>query len=418
MKTLIKAARLIDGTGAPPVADPILVISGGKVEAVMTGAVPAAFVGATVHEYPGATILPGLIDTHVHLNLPGDGTILEEAMRETPGVLMATSTFAVGKALAAGITTVRDVGAYERTAIDVRRALQLGHGEGARVLACGQPITVTGGHTWYFGGEADGEDGVRRKVREMVKLGADFIKVMASGGGTVGTQSWKPSFTTGELRAIADEAHRFDRLATAHCLCAQSIDDVIAAGFDQIEHAGFIADRRGNQVYDPTVAERLAKSGIPVTSTLAVGGAVLREMRARTTLTPADAAFLARWETMAADNMAQFRKLREAGVRFVAGTDAGWRFTRIDDLPLEIQLMHEGGMSPMDALVAATGFAADVIGLGGETGQLTPGMTADILVVDGNPLDDLRTLRNVLMVMQTGVPIRFATKSSREAGIN
>lgn len=403
MKTLIKAARLIDGTGAPPVSDPILVIDGGKVEAVLTGAVPAEFAGATVHDFPGATILPGLIDTHVHLNLPGDGTLLEEAMRESPGVLMATSTFGVGQALAAGITTVRDVGAHQRTAIDLRRALQLGHGEGARVLACGQPITVTGGHTWYFGGEADSEDGVRRKVREMVKLGADFIKVMASGGGTVGTQSWKPSFTPGELRAIADEAHRFDRLATAHCLCGQSIDDVIAAGFDQIEHAGFIADRKGNQVYDPAVAERLAASGIPVTSTLAVGGAVLREMRARTTLTPADQAFLARWERMAADNMAQFRKLRDAGVRFVAGTDAGWRFTRIDDLPLEIAMMQEGGMTALEALVAATGYAAQVIGIADETGSLKPGLAADVLVVDGDPLADLTALNRVALVMQAGL---------------
>lgn len=402
MKTLIKAARLIDGTGAAPLKGPILVIADGKIESVLTGAIPPEFAGAEIHDYPDATILPGLIDTHVHLNLPGDGTLLEEAMRETEGVLMATSTFAVGKALSAGITTVRDVGAYGRSAIDLRRALQLGHGEGSRVLACGQPITVTGGHTWYFGGEADGEDGVRRKVREMVKLGADFIKVMASGGGTIGTQSWKPSFTPGELHALADEAHRFDRLATAHCLCAQSIDDVVAAGFDQIEHAGFIADRKGNQVYDPAVAERLAKSGIPVTSTLAVGGAVLREMRARTTLTPVDQAFLARWEKTTADNMAQFRKLREAGVTFVAGTDAGWRFTRIDDLPLEIAMMHEGGMSAMEAIVAATGLAAKVIGIGDETGTLKPGLAADVLVVDGDPLTDLAALNKVRLVVQAG----------------
>ena len=409
MKTLIKAARLIDGTGTAPLKDPILVIAGGKVEAVLSGAIPSEFAGAEIHDYPGATILPGLIDTHVHLNLPGDGTLLEEAMRETEGVLMATSAFAVGKALSAGITTVRDVGAHGRSAIDLRRALQLGHGEGARVLACGQPITVTGGHTWYFGGEADGEDGVRRKVREMVKLGADFIKVMASGGGTIGTQSWKPSFTPGELRALADEAHRFDRLATAHCLCAQSIDDVIAAGFDQIEHAGFIADRRGNQVYEPAIAERLAKSGIPVTSTLAVGGAVLREMRARTTLTPTDQAFLARWEKTTADNMAQFRKLREAGVTFVAGTDAGWRFTRIDDLPLEIAMMHEGGMTTMEALVAATGLAARIIGIGDETGTLKPNLAADVLVVDGDPLTDLAALNKVRLVMQAG-KVKLASK--------
>ncbi len=402
MKTLIRAAQLIDGTGAAPVKDPVLVIADGKVEAVVSGAVPEGLAGAVVHESPGATILPGLIDTHVHLNLPGDGTSLEEAVREAEGVLMATATFAVGKALAAGITTVRDVGAHQRSAIDLRRALRLGYGEGARVLACGQPITVTGGHTWYLGGEADGEDGVRRKVREMVKLGADFIKVMASGGGTLGTQSWKPSFTRGELVALADEAHRFDRLATAHCLCAQSIDDAVAAGFDQIEHAGFIADAKGTQIYDPAVAERLARSGIPVTSTLAVSGAVMREMRGKAAPTPAEQAFLARWERVATDNMAQFRKLREAGVTFVAGTDAGWRFTRIDDLPLEVAMMHEAGMSTMEALVAATGKAAQVIGIGAEVGTLAPGLAADVVVVGKDPLDDLAALRDIRFVMQAG----------------
>jgi imidazolonepropionase-like amidohydrolase len=402
VKTLIKAARLIDGTGAAPVDNPVLVIAGGRIESVITGELPSDLANAEIHDYPGATILPGLIDTHVHLNLPGDGTILEDAVRETEGVLVATSALATGKALKAGITTLRDLGAKGRTAIDVRRALQLGHGDGARVVACGQAITVTGGHVWYLGGEADGVDGVRRKVREMVKLGADFIKVMASGGGTVGTQSWNPSFSQAELDALVDEAHRFDRKATAHCLCARSIEMAIDAGFDQLEHAGFIADRSGRQVYEPAVAAKLAKSGIPVTGTLAVGGAVLRELRAKPSLSETEAAFLARWEKSAAQNLDQFRKLREAGVKFVAGTDAGWRFTRFDDLPLEMTLMQEGGMTAMETIVAATGYAAEVIDINNETGSLKPGLAADVLVVDGDPLADLAALRDVRLVMQAG----------------
>ncbi|KRE01061.1 hypothetical protein ASE61_19100 [Bosea sp. Root670] len=402
MKTLIKAAQLIDGTGAAPVQDPVLVVSGGKVEAVLSGPVPAELSGTETHDYPGATILPGLIDTHVHLNLPGDGTILEDAVRETEGVLVATSALATVKALKAGITTLRDLGAKGRTAIDVRRALQLGHGEGARVVACGQAITITGGHVWYLGGEADGVDGVRKKVREMIKLGADFIKVMASGGGTVGTQSWNPAFSQEELNAMVDEAHHFDRKATAHCLCARSIEMAIEAGFDQLEHAGFISDRTGRQVYEPAVAEKLAKSGIPVTGTLAVGGAVLRELRGRPSLTETEAAFLVRWEKSAAQNLYQFRQLREAGVSFVAGTDAGWRFTRFDDLPLEMELMQEGGMTAMETIVSATGYAAKVIDIETQTGSLTPGLAADVLVVGADPLSHLAALRDVRLVMQGG----------------
>lgn len=403
MRTLIRADRLIDGTGAPPVLAPAILVEAGKVVSIHPGGGGApSGTDLEILDRPGCTIMPGLIDVHVHLNLPGDGTTLEEAMREPEGVLMATSTFAVGKALAAGITTVRDVGAFERTAIDLRRALELGHGDGARVLACGQPITITGGHTWYLGGEADGEEGLRRKVREMAKLGADFIKVMATGGGTLNTQSWKPSFRPGELAALADEAHRLDRQITAHCLCAAAIDDVIAAGFDHIEHAGFIADRHGNQRFDPAVAERLAKSGIPVTATLAVGGAALRAMHAKEQRSPSEDAFLARWERMHADNLSAFGKLREAGVTYVAGTDAGWRFTRIDDLPLEMALMQEAGMSAMETIVAGTGRAAKVIGIGDEVGTLGAGTIADILVVRGNPLEDPSALREVELVMQRG----------------
>jgi len=171
------------------------------------------------------------------------------------------------RALEAGITTVRDVGGARSTVFDLRRALQLGHGHGARILACGQPITITGGHTWYFGGEADGEDALRRKVREMAKLGADFIKVMASGGGTVNTMSWLPSYSRAELTALADEAHRMGRKITAHCLCADATEWVVDAGFDGIEHGGFLVNAAGRQEYVPAVADKVARAGVPVTST-------------------------------------------------------------------------------------------------------------------------------------------------------
>ncbi len=404
MTTLIRADRLIDGTGAAPIDDAVLVLEHGKVVGIFQGQAPAGLVpqGAEILDYTGCTILPGLIDTHVHLNLPGDGTTLEEAMREAEGVLVATSTFAAARALAAGITTVRDVGGFGNTVMQLRRALELGHGHGSRILACGQPITITGGHTWYFGGEADGEEALRRKVRAMAKLGADFIKVMASGGGTLNTISWRPSFRREELAALADEAHRLGRKITAHCLCAESSEFVVDAGFDQIEHAGFIVDAKGRQEFVPSVAEKVARAGVPVTSTLAVGGSVLRTMEARPSLAPAEQALLDRWRKMHEDNLSQFRKMHEAGVQFVAGTDAGWRFTPFDGLPLEIELMHEGGMSAMQAIVAATGGAARVLGIEDKLGTLASGLAADAIVVAGNPLEDLARLREVRLVIQAG----------------
>ena len=411
MTMLVSGDWLFDGTGAPPVPDGAVLVEGGRIAAVFQGPPPEGAVPPDAEriECRGCTLMPGLIDAHVHLNLPGDGSTLEECVRETDGVLTATATFAAARALAAGITTVRDVGAARRTVFDVRRAQRMGHGHGARILACGQPLTITGGHTWYLGGEADGEDALRRKVREMAKLGADFIKVMASGGGTIGTQSWLPSYRPEELAAITGEAHRMGLKVAMHCLCAASTDDAIAAGADHIEHAQFIVDATGRQEYAAATAERLARSGIPVSGTLAVAGTAIAAMDRLHSRTPAEQAFLDRWRQTLEVILDQFRRMLDAGVRFVAGTDAGWRFTTIEALPMEMRLMHEGGMSARAVLASATGDCARALGIDAEVGTLRPGMAADVIAVAGNPADDLRRLDHVRMVMQAGSVRRSAS---------
>ena len=402
--TVIHADQLIDGTGAPPVPNAILVIAEGRVRDVFAGKAPEGAVpeGAAEIRMPGCSLLPGLIDAHVHLNLPGNGVTLETAAQETDGVLTATATLSAVRALQAGITTVRDLGGARGTIFDVRRAFELGHGYGARIIACGQPITITGGHTWYLGGEADGPEELRRKVREMAKLGADYLKVMATGGGTLNTMSWLPSFSREELTALVDEAHRLGRTITAHCLCAEAIDWVVAAGFDGIEHAGFLVGKSGKQVFVPETAERVARAGIPCTSTLAVGGFMLRALRGMERRTPEEQAALDRWEIMFDDNLSQFRKMREAGVTWVAGTDAGWRYTAIEGMPLELELMRQGGMPALETINAGTGLAATVLGIADTVGTLRPGMIADVIAVAGDPLDDLSRLGDVRLVLQGG----------------
>lgn len=401
---VVHADRLLDGSGGPPVADAALVVEGGRVAGVFSGPVPegAAPEGAEHLHFAGCTALPGLIDAHVHLNLPGDGSTLETVCRESDGTLAATTAFSAARALAAGITTVRDVGAARTTVFDVRRALQLGHGQGARIVAGAQPITITGGHTWYLGGEADGPDALRRKVREMHKLGADFIKVMATGGGTVNTMSWLPSYSREELGVLADEAHRLGKTITAHCLCAEAIAAVVDAGFDGIEHGQFLVDRAGHQRYVPAVAEKVARAGTPVCSTLAVGGFMLRALQAMEHRSAADQAALDRWVRMADENRRHFDQMRQAGVTWVAGTDAGWRYTTIEGMPLELELMVEAGMPAAEAIHAGTGRAAWVLGLADEVGTLRPGKVADVLVVAGNPLERMSALSDVRLVLQSG----------------
>lgn len=397
MRSFITAHRLIDGKGGLMTGRPVVELDGARIVALHDTAPE----GVELRDFGDATILPGLIDTHIHLNMPGNGLLLEEVMREGVEVMLATSVGSAMQALGAGITTVRDVGCFGTTAFSVRRALELGYASGARVMAAGAPITITGGHTWYMGGECDGDEALRRKVRALVKEGAEFIKVMGSGGGTLGTASWRPAFTQGEMNAIVAEAHRNERRVTVHCLCAESIDIAVRAGVDQIEHAGFIR-KNAPQHYDAAVAERLAKSGIPVTTTLAVGATAINAMQQIEDRSPEQEAFLARWQRMTAENVEQFTRLSKAGVTFVAGTDAGWRFTSFDSLVLELQMMEQGGMAVSDCITAATGRAAEVIGLE-DRGILAPGLLADLIVVKGNPLEDLAALHDLQLILQGGV---------------
>lgn len=404
MITIIRASRLIDGDGGEAVDNPVVVVDGDRIIGVYAKEPPADVLprDARILDYQGCTLLPGLIDAHVHTNFPGDGTPVEDSFKEGDGLLVASSVDAARRALEIGVTTVRDLGGRGSTTFNARRALELGYGRGPRMLLAGQPITVTGGHTWHYGGEADGVDGVRLKVRQLCKLGADWIKVIDSGGGTINTKSYLPSFSREELGAISDEAHRMGRPVTVHTLNANALEDAIDAGVDGIEHASFLVDETQAQQYSPAVADKLAKSGIPVTTTLAVALDCVNAMRVKDRLTEKEKHFLDDWSRMLEDNVSQFRKLREAGVEFIAGTDAGWRFTTVESLPDELWLMTEGGMSGTQAISSATGKSADVLGIGGVTGRVRTGLTADLLAVSGDPREDVRGLRNVRLVMQAG----------------
>ncbi|HEY2288882.1 MAG TPA: amidohydrolase family protein [Streptosporangiaceae bacterium] len=402
--TVIRAARLIDGSGGPPLDAPVIVVRGTRIESVLQGEPPAAITDEAdqVLDFPGCTVLPGLIDMHVHLNLPGDGTPFERAAQEPDGVLGALTVVAAQTALDAGITTVRDCGSRGDTAFDVRRAQELGYVRGARMVLAGSPITVTGGHEWYLGGEADGPDGVRHKVRSLIKGGADFIKVLGSGGGTPNTKSWLPSFRPEEFAALVDETHRAGRRITIHCLNAAAMEQAAAAGADQIEHGWFILDEAGHQQYDPAVADQVAAAGVAISPTLSVGSYCIRAARANPAPTAADEAYLSRWERMLADNIAHVGRLYEAGVPIVAGSDAGWAFSPFDALPEEIALLGRSGLPARSALQAATSRAAAVLGRADEIGSVTPGLQADLIAVPGDPLADLSALRDLRLVMKAG----------------
>ena len=280
-------------------------------------------------------------------------------MEETDGVLVAIAYANAQRSLHAGITTLRDCGGRRDTTLDLRRAQRLGYAHLPRLHLCGRPITITGGHCWYFGGEADGPDELRHMVRSLLKDGVDYIKIMATGGGTVGTISYLPSYSEDELRAAVHEAHRFGRRVGIHSLCADATRYVLAAGADQIEHCNFLADGAGRQAFDPATAEAVARAGTPVTTTLSVGHYIIAAMEHEGRRTGTERAYVDRWRRTFENNLENFRKMHAAGVRLVAGTDAGWRYTPFDGLATEVALLREVGLTTPQAIAAASSVGAE-----------------------------------------------------------
>ena len=246
-------------------------------------------------------------------------------------------------------------------------------------------------------------EGVRKAVRELVRDGADFIKIMASGGGTAGTDNRLPSYSVEELQAIIDEAHGLGKLTTAHCLATQSIVNALDAGVDAIEHAGFI-EPDGSYLFDPHVAERIAKQGVMISPTVQTGWRgrerLLALQEQGQALTPVQER---RLESLHAkcDSQVEFvgRLWSEWNVPIVAGTDAIQTF---GDYCLGLELQVMAGMSPAAVVRSATSVAANAVGLGEVVGTVEAGKEADLIVVDSDPHEDIRALRSMRMVMQKG----------------
>ena len=366
-------------------------------------------------EFPDATLLPGLIDCHTHTNMPGDGRKGEEVGEETDELRLLRSAQNVRLALSSGVTTLCDCGSWNRTAFALKAGIDRGLVSGSRVLVSGPPVTITGGHLWYMGGEADGVDAVRRQVRWLIKEGADIIKVVASGGSTITSDPYRPSFNLEEIKAATEEAHNRDKLVAAHCRSTVSINNALDSKVDVILHC-FFYEPDGSYRFDQPTAERLAESGVWVNPTHAGGkvrGAQLRRQREHEALNAEDEAMLKRIEDGEPRRQEQFGRLAEIGVKLVSGSDSGWGWLRFGDFQGEVMSMTDFGLSPMQAILTGTRDSAAALGILDSVGTIEAAKVADLLLVDGNPAEDIANLRKVVAVFQAGRLVESGLSSHR-----
>ena len=405
----LHVAELIDGTGAPPLPDAVISIEGGTIR--FAGPAPAEPAESTepagLVRFDTGVAVPGFVDAHVHFTLFADGRSYEEMAAESDATMTLAAARNALTHLRAGVTTARDNGSRNRLGFALRDAIDRGLIPGPRLLVSGRPVTQPGGHFHWCNGTADGPDEIARAVKGLAADGADLIKIMASGGGTRGTDPAKATYTVGELASAVQTAHGLGLPTTAHCRASESMGRAIEAGLDCMEHGEFIA-ADGTRRFDAGLASRLADSGMYLSPTLQANGwdtiVRLRGVREARDLTPDERRALAIAERETETSLDQARRLAGLGLapRIIAGTDAGCFDFSFGHIDYCLELMVAAGLTPMQALLSATSVAATACGVGDRVGTIEPGKRADIVVLAASPLDDISAVSRVLAVYQDG----------------
>jgi imidazolonepropionase-like amidohydrolase len=392
-----------------------VLVDGGRI----LGVEPAAYdlpSDCPVRDYGDATLLPGLIDAHVHLVTDSGPMALDRVAGYTGEEIDAVVTEALGRHLGAGVTMVRDLGDRNFNVVD-RRDAQRARDDGLPwIVASGPPITTPGGHCWYLGGEAAGAGQLHAAIRERVERRVDVVKVMASGGvNTPDTDIYAPQFAVEDLRVLVDAAHGAGLAVTAHAHAALAIDQAIAVGTDGLEHAGFLT-RSENRAAPGLAALRdiaasdaqlhaLADSGMAVCPTL--GGFTVEALRrAPETLKQRMNEAGVTPEELVEKRHSLVQRMYQAGIRLVGGADAGIGPNKAHGLYAESVIELAAATGVVDSLAASTSTAAQVCGVGERKGRLVTGYDADLLVVAGDLARDVSELRQVRQVVLRGQPVR------------
>jgi imidazolonepropionase-like amidohydrolase len=416
----IRAGHLFDATSDQLRENMVIVVADERIQSIGPASAITIPAGAAVVDLSHATVLPGLIDCHTHLGARADRYDEIYNFKDTPFQSAFAGVVNARRTLEAGFTSVRDVGSLPFLAVDLRNSINEGLIPGPRIVASGPAITITGGHgdlnnfspqtrVTMFPEErdfaiADGVDQVRHVVRAQVKYGVDVIKILASGGVlSKGDSPGAPQFTFEELKAAADEAHMAGRKIAAHAHGTQAIKNAILAGIDSIEHASLIDDEgirlaKDHGTYldmdiynDDYILGKAVEFGLPKENVEKekMVGRVQRE---------------------------NFQKAVKAGAKMTFGTDAG--VYPHGDNAKQFFYMVKFGMTPAQAIRAATSSAADLIGRAKDVGTIEPGKFADVIAVTGDPLQDVRALEHVGFVMKGGEVVKDQITPSAAARHN
>ncbi|MFD7204344.1 amidohydrolase family protein [Streptomyces sp. NPDC059893] len=386
---LITAAHVLAGPDRQPIADGAVLVR----EGTIAGIGPREEVQRHAHPdeprlaFPAGTVMPGLIDAHVHLCFDAGPEPVATLEEQDDEALFTAMQARAEQLLRTGITTARDLGDRNGLAVRLAQSVADGLSAGPRVVSATTPVTPPGGHCWFLGGEVSGVDEVRRLVQSNVAAGAKVIKVMETGGGLTkgGAKSWETQFSRAELDALVDEAHRAGLPVAAHAHGVDGITATVEAGVDTIEHCTWMtAD--GFEVLEDVLTQIIDK-GIYVCPAVSPHWPMLPKFFGPER---AEAMFDA------------VRRMAQAGVRLIAGTDAGVQRAGFDGLPSSLRFYEHLGLPNERILAMATTEAAGALGLGDTTGQLTLGYSADLLVVEGDPLTDLDSLKSVNAVIAAG----------------
>jgi imidazolonepropionase-like amidohydrolase len=346
-----------------------------------------------VFDISGKTILPGLIDAHVHLCIDGSPDPMTSLLKDSTPQLTLKAADHARRTLDAGVTTVRDMGGRDYVDLAIRDGIESGLLRGPRMICSGRVVCMTGGHGWQFGREADGADEIREAVREQLKAGANFVKLIATGGVmTKGVDPGATQFTLEELLAGVEEARKAGRRTATHAQGTEGIKNSLRAGVNSIEH-GFFLDDEAIELMLEMNAYLVPTLNAPYQI---IKGGVKRGVP-RYAVEKSKAVMKSHFQSV--------RRAYKAKIPIAMGTDAGTPFNCHGENAKEMELLVKAGMTPMEAVVATTKTASEVLALERKVGTLEKGKLADLIVVDGNPLKDIQLLQEkdkILAIMKEG----------------